>query len=232
MVLVLVGDLLAQSGDTPPARPPATPAVDEVAALADLTALGNRHRAVNVLTASYVQRRTSAILQEPLVTRGQLAFRRRPGCVVFRTEQPRPTVVRLDEQTYQVFRPERKRLERFLLESPELPRSLFLAFTADVEVLRRDYQVTGFERHGEGQVLHTITLEPKLAAIKQRLHQLRITLDGKTLRLHAVAYRDAAKDLVEIELDELTLDPKVAPAFDLVIPPDTEIMEHAAKKPG
>ena len=47
--------------------------------------------------------------------------------VVFFASEPRPSVVRLAETVYEVHRPQRKQLERFHLDGPELARGLFAA---------------------------------------------------------------------------------------------------------
>lgn len=229
--------------DQDPAGRPPVGAEDRALALRDLRALAERHRGVKVLTAHYVQRRTTKLLKEPLVTEGELAFRRSPGTILFRTAPPRPAEVRLDERIYEVHRPQRRRLERFALPSPELPRALFAALGGDAEALAQDFAVVAFERipapadttgtAGAGEPTerigerHRIALAPRDEAVRERMQDLVLVLDADDAHLRSVAYRDPAGDLVQIELSSIEFDPEVLPSFVIEVPPGTQVVEHA-----
>jgi 2-polyprenyl-6-methoxyphenol hydroxylase-like FAD-dependent oxidoreductase len=186
-------------------------------------------RKVQVLVADYVQRRTTELSKEPLVSRGEFLFVREPACVVFRATTPRVSVVRLQETIYEVYRPQKKQLERFHLEGPELAEALFAAIGGDLEVLRRNFAIQDcVEDPVAGRV--SIRLAPRTALVKERLAQLIITVRSKDGILCAVAYRDSAGDLVEIELQEPRPNPPDAPSASFDVPKDTTIVEHAAPK--
>lgn len=93
-----------------------------------LDALIATQRDMAQMTADYVQYRSSKLLTKPLESRGRLAFRREPGCVVFRVTSPRESVVRLDTENYEVWHPDRNRLERFVLPSTSMVAS-YLRFS-------------------------------------------------------------------------------------------------------
>jgi hypothetical protein len=116
---------------------------------------------------------------------------REPACVVFRATTPRVSVVRLQGRTYEVYRPQRKQLERFHLEGPELAEALFAAIGGDLEVLRRNFAIQEcVEDPGAGRT--SIRLAPRTALVQERLRQLIITVRSKDGILCAVAYRDGA----------------------------------------
>jgi hypothetical protein len=94
------------------------PTVDLPRARAAMKALAERHKDLDTLRAQYRQERSSVLTKEPLVSTGTLLFRREPGCLVFRVQKPEPAVILLDERRYQVWRPEQKQLERFVLAGP------------------------------------------------------------------------------------------------------------------
>jgi len=205
------------------------PAVDAaVIARADklLESHAEQSKKVRVLVASYVQRRTTELSKDPLVSRGEFLFVREPACVVFRATTPRVSVVRLQGRTYEVYRPLRKQLERFHLEGPELAEALFAAIGGDLEVLRRNFAIQEcVEDPGAGRT--SIRLAPRTALVQERLRQLIITVRSKDGILCAVAYRDGAGDLVEIELQEPRPNPPDPPSAAFEIPKDTTIVEHA-----
>jgi hypothetical protein len=184
---------------------------------------------VQVLVANYVQRRTTELSKEPLQSRGEFLFVREPACVVFRAATPRVSVVRLQGTIYEVYRPQKKQLERFHLDGPELAEALFAAIGGDLEVLRRNFAIQDcVEDPVAGRA--SIRLSPRTALVKERLAQLIITVRSKDGILCAVAYRDSAGDLVEIELQEPRPNPPDAPSASFDVPKDTTIVEHEPPK--
>lgn len=214
-----------QSGEPVPA------AAEQVArATTLLRAHGERCRAAKVVLADYVQRRTTALLKEPLVSKGQFLFVRQPAAVLFFAKEPRQSVVRLSATTYEVHRPQKQQLERFHLDGPELAEGLFAAVGGDAERLLRDFVVVACA-DGAAAGTAVVRLVAKAPAVRERLQELLVTVRAKEAELVAVAYRDHAGDLVEIELHGVQLDPPAAPAAVLEIPPGTTIVEHRATKP-
>jgi hypothetical protein len=228
---VVMATLMAQEPKPAPSQAP-TPAdaAQQERAATLLRAHAERSRAVKVLLAEFVQRRTTALAKEPLTSRGEFQFVREPGVVVFRTKEPRASVARLTATTYEVHRPQKKQLERFVLDGPELAQGLFAAVGGDAERLLRDFVVVACTDAGSERDLAKVQLAPKDAAMRERLRELVITLRTKDAGLAAVAYRDGGGDLIEIELSALRLDPKDAPSPALDVPEGTAVVEHAAKK--
>jgi hypothetical protein len=205
---------------------------DAVRAEADalLRRHAERHRKGKVLVADYVQRRTTSLAKEPLVSSGRLLFVRDPACVLFRGEKPRPSVVRLTATTYEVHRPHRQQLERFHLEGPDLSTGLFAAIGGDANRLAGDYELLGCAPPVPESPLRRIRLRPRDESMRQRLSELAITVAAKDGALTAIAYRDAAGDLVEIELRAVEWDPEPAPSAELDVPRGTKVIEHRAAK--
>ncbi len=220
--LALAAAALAQTTSEPPVDPAVVARADKL-----LAAHAEQSRGVKVLVASYVQRRTTTLSKEPLVSRGEFLFVREPACVVFRATTPRVSVVRLLATTYEVWRPQRKQLERFQLEGPELAQGLFAAIGGDVERLRRDFTVRGCDDDPTDAARTRIRLVPRAANVRERLQELIVTVRSKDGGLCAVAYRDAGGDLVEIELHDPRRNPPDAPPATLEVPKDTTIVEHA-----
>lgn len=227
--------LAAASAQPPPPPAPQAPPLDRAqqeraAALLDLHAA--RSRGVAVLVADYVQRRTTALAKEPLESRGEFLFVRDPAVVVFRATAPRQSVTRLSAATYEVWRPQKKQLERFHLDGPELANGLFAALGGDAAALRAGFDIAACTDDPPPAERVRLRLVPKAAAVRARLQELEIVLRGKDAQLAAVAYRDAAGDRIEIELNAVRIDPKDPPPAALDVPADATVVEHRAKGTG
>ncbi len=192
-----------------------------------LRAHAARCKDVKVVLADFVQRRTTALVKEPLVSKGEFLFVREPAAVVFFAREPRLSTVRLTATTYEVYRPQKQQLERFFLDGPELATGLFAAVGGDAERLVRDFVVAACRDSADGATV-AVRLVAKDEAVRARVAELIVTLHAKSGELASVAYRDGSGDLVEIELRALRIDPKSAPSAVLEVPAGTAIVEHAA----
>lgn len=166
-----------------PSGKPSTPEIGDEArkqAVALLQSHARASRAVDVLTADYEQLRTTSLSTKPLRSSGRFTFVRRPACVLFRASKPRRSIVRLTASKYEVYRPSRKRLERFPLRGADLAGGLFAAIGGDAERLLREFDVVGFEAPepaaAGGAAQSVIRLRPRAKATRERLRELVITL--------------------------------------------------------
>ncbi|MFK7742907.1 MAG: outer membrane lipoprotein carrier protein LolA [Planctomycetota bacterium] len=209
--------------------------------LAVLRRHAERSRGVKVLAADYVQRRTTSLRKRPLVSSGAFLFASQPGCVVFRATKPRVSTVRLTATSYEVFRPSRKRLERFRLDAPELSEGLFAALRGDAQRLERDFELVGCtsvelpakpaQEAGLAGIKSGVrlVLVPKVAAVRERLRDLELTFVGDGEQLRSIAYCDRAGDRVEIELRKQRQNPADAPSAKLAVPEGTRVLEHGPR---
>ncbi|MCB9877338.1 MAG: outer membrane lipoprotein carrier protein LolA [Planctomycetes bacterium] len=195
-------------------------------------------RDVAVLVADYVQRRTTELSPRPLVSSGEFLFVAKPAAVVFRASKPRPSVVRLTADCYEVYRPNQRRLERFRLGGPQLAVGLFAAVAGDDEQLLRDFCIAGCadvpRREGEPErpARVAVRLLPRRDEVGRHLRELVITFARAEARLCAISYRDASGDLVAIELRDLRADPENPPSADLGLPDGVQVVEHAPPPPA
>lgn len=236
----LAADVVAQQPKGEPLPPQEKPAVtdqQQARAVELLRGHAKASKSVQVLVADYVQTRTTALSKRPLRSSGGFLFRRKPACVVFRAKKPRTSIVRLTEELYEVFRPSRKRLERFTLQGPDLSLGLFAAVGGDADRLLKEFDVTGLSVGKQpavtGSETAVISLEPKGIEVRERLRELVVTFaviagakGGPNVALRSVAYRDHSGDLVVIELRNVRSNPKDAPSVAFDVPEDTRIIEH------
>ena len=206
----------------------AVPQQDEPAREA-IRKLSERFRDVKTLSARVTQKRKSALLETPIVSSGTLCYRRDPARLVFRMTEPRITEIHLDRTSYQVYRPDEKRLERMDFEGDSSAAKLFLVFEPKPEEIGKGFAVRSGEAKDGALEVH---LEPTDETVRKRLKKLSLTIaaDG-TLR--RIAVTDGDGDDVEFELSELKADPDLpAETFELRVPEGTRVLRHAVKEGG
>lgn len=239
--LLMVASVLAQQPkpvvQPKPSEVPKITKAERERAIELLQRHGEQSKSVLTLVADYVQRRTTTLSKRPLVSSGRFLFVKKPAAVVFRAAKPRPSVVRLTADVYEVYRPRRKRLERFHLDGPELSRGLFAAVSGNAGQLLKDFDVAQLRAHKltgkpDSPAAFSIRLVPKTEVMKKRLPELTVTLTPPTrqsehgIALRAVSYRDRSGDLIEVTLHELRVNPKAAPSAAIDVPKDAKVIEH------
>ncbi len=189
-------------------------------------------RKVEQMTANYVQYRSSPLTKKPLTSKGTLAFRRAPGCVVFRVTEPRVSVIRLDTAHYEVWHPDKARLERFVLPSDEMPRLLFDALAPTTTSLEKGFVVESCTAVAGVATQREITLVPTDVKTKRVAAKITITLDTQGPRLCAFGYRDPRGGDVRVELSELKLAEKADDKlFALDVPAETKVSVQQIPEP-
>lgn len=192
--------------------------------------LAERQRDVKTMRSSYVQERRSALLSEPLVSKGNFLWRKDPGCVVFEVSEPKHARIRLDATSYQVFRPDEKQAERFEFASNDLGKALLHSLSPNPGELQKGFEVESFtEKDGHADV----ALAPLSEKMKEFLTAFRLRVREADLVLEEIAYTDGQGDEVKITIERLERDPALdAAAFDAALPPGTELLVHRVEKKG
>ncbi len=198
-----------------------------------LQRLAKAHAEVAHITASYVQRRTTKLVKKPLESSGAMAFRREPGCVVFRVAAPRVAVIRLDTRHYEVYRPEQARLERFVLPSDEMPRLLFDALALTETKLKERFAIAGSEPVADRAGVRRVRLVPTDKKTRGVAAQVSLYIDAATGRLCGFGYTDPRGDVVEVELSDVqTPKEPAAETFELKVPEGTRVIEQKIPEPA
>jgi outer membrane lipoprotein-sorting protein len=183
----------------------------------DLRKLAERMRDVRTLSCAVRQVRKTALVERPLVSSGAMLYRREPGRLVFRLTEPRASEIHMDRATYQVYRPEEKRLERIEFEDDALTGQLLSIFEPKPEAMGKSFKMS---KSGD-----EILLEPLDEKVKKRLASLALTLkDGQLSRIR---YTQADGDEVTFEMSDVKLDPELpSTAFELKVPEGTRVLVH------
>lgn len=184
-----------------------------------LQKLADSLKSARTLAASFKQVRRSALLDEPIVSRGRLAWRREPEALAFLITEPSRSEVRFEKGMYTVYRPDEKQVERFELEDDSMTRALFAAFTPDVARIEAFAKVSLDDRK-------RVVLEPKDPKSRKLFSGIALGV-GPDGGLRGITLREADGDEVEFELTDVVLNAEVpADTFALKTPPGVRVLTH------
>jgi outer membrane lipoprotein-sorting protein len=205
--------------------PQETPA--DAAANAALRKLAARMKEARTLTAAVVQSRKTELLDQPIVSSGSMAYRREPAQLFFRLTEPRRAEILLDRTSYQVYRPDEKRLERIDFEGEDVTSRILMVFEPKTEEVGKAFKVTGGEsRDGRIEVI----LEASDERVRKRMKKIVLTVAEADGTLSRVAYTDAEGDEVRFDLSQVVVNPDLPPdAFALRIPEGTRVLRRTVK---
>ena len=204
------------------------PAGDEDAREA-LKKLADQFRDARTISARVVQQRRTELLDQPMRSSGTMIYRREPARLVFRMSEPKQTEIHLDRLSYQVYRSDEKRLERFDFEDDALSGRLLMIFEPKPEELGKTFLlVAGPKREGELE----IRLEPRDDKVRGHLKKLVLTVALPGGMLRRIDYMDAEGDEIRFDLSEVTVNPVLAAElFELKVPEGTRVLRHKARIP-
>src|SRR5690349_10016741 len=84
----------------------------DAAAKAAFKKIAEKFKDMRTLSAKVVQQRRTELLDKTLLSSGTMYYRREPARLVFLLNEPRKAEIHMDRTSYQVYRPDEKRLER------------------------------------------------------------------------------------------------------------------------
>jgi outer membrane lipoprotein-sorting protein len=205
----------------PQDRPP------DGAADAALKKLAAKMRDAKTLTALVVQSRKTELLDKPIVSSGSMAYRRDPAQLVFRLTEPRRAEILLDKSSYQVYRPDERRLERIDFEGDDVTSRILMVFEPKSEEVGKAFRVTGRDSR-EGRI--DVVLEASDDRVRKRMKQIILTVAESDGALSRIVYTDADGDEVRFDLSQVVVNPDLPPdAFSLKVPEGTRILRRTVK---
>jgi outer membrane lipoprotein-sorting protein len=209
-----------------PARAQET-AADE-AAKAALKKLAAKLKEVRTLSAGVTQSRRTELLDKPIVSSGTLAYRREPAQLVFHLSEPRRAEILLDKASYQVYRPEEKRLERIDFEGEDVTGKILMVFEPKAEEIGKSFTIRGGDSR-DGRI--EVQLESSDERFRKRMKKIVLTIGEADGTLHRIAYTDADGDEVQFELSQVVLNPDLpADTFLLKIPEGTRVLRRTVRQ--
>jgi outer membrane lipoprotein-sorting protein len=180
------------------------------------------------MTCAIRQVRKTALVEQPLVSSGTMAYRREPGRLVFRLTEPRTSEIHMDRTAYQVYRPDEKRLERLEFEDDALTGQLLTLFEPKPEAVGKAFTVKRVDAPA-GRI--ELRFDPVDEKVKKRVASISMTLDEADASIRRLRYVQADGDEVTFELSDVRLNPGLpADAFELKLPEGTRVLTHKVPK--
>jgi outer membrane lipoprotein-sorting protein len=198
------------------------------AAKAALRKLAERFREARTLSARVTQNRRTELLEKPLVSSGMMYYRRDPARLVFRLTEPRKAEIHMDRTSYQVYRPDEKRLERTEFENDEVTGKILMVFEPKPDDLGRTFTIRGGESK-DGRI--EVHLEPADEKVRRRLRRVSLTIAEADGALKRLSYFDADGDEVTLDLADVAINPDLASdLFTLQVPEGTRVLRRTVRK--
>lgn len=198
-------------------------AADETAKAA-LQKLAARMKEARTLSAKVVQSRRTELLDKPIVSSGTMYYRRDPARLVFHLTEPRKAEIHLDKGSYQVYRPEEKRLERIDFESEDVTTRILMVFEPRTEEIGKAFQIRGGEQK-DGRI--EVRLDSSDEKFRKRMKRISLTIGVADGTLSRIAYTDAEGDEVQFDLSEVAVNPELsADLFTLKVPEGTRVLRR------
>jgi len=203
------------------------PAAD-AAAKAAFQKLAEKFKGVKTLSAKVVQHRRTELLDKPVTSSGTMYYRRDPARLVFHMTEPRKSEIHLDRTTYQVYRPDEKRVERTDFTTEDVSTKILMVFEPKPEEIGKAFTIRGGEsRDGEIEV----RMESSDEKVRKRLQKVSLTIVEADGTLRRISYVDGEGDEVRFDLAEVAINPELAPdLFTLKIPEGTRVLRRTLDK--
>ena len=200
----------------------------DAAAKAALRKLADRFKEARTLSARVTQSRKTELLDKPLLSQGLMYYRRDPARLVFLLTVPRKAVVHMDRTSYQVYRPDEKRLERTDFENDDVTGKILMVFEPKPDDLGKAFAIRGGDSK-DGLV--EVRLEPSDEKVRKRLQRVSLTIAEADGALRRLSYFDAEGDEVTLELADVAINPDLAPElFTLQVPEETRVIRRTVRK--
>lgn len=187
---------------------------------------------VHSWSADLIQTRSLKSLTQPLKKHGHVWFAA-PNRFRWELGSPAETIAVRGADELEVIYPRLKRVERFRLSGNEAgPWKDALAlleagFPRSAAELQAQYNI--LEQAAEGEVVR-LTLQPKSAAARRMMPQIKIEFDPKDYTLRATELQFVDGSVMRNDFTNPTINPPIAPdQFSPAIPPDYKIVEPLKK---
>lgn len=163
-----------------------------------------QQRSMRSLRAEFTQTKSSALLLEPVESRGKFTFRA-PDTVRWDYAAPESMVVLLADNTLTTFVPGSQRAEAVKLSSRHRRFVAVLAGTQPLDDLSENFTMTLSDAGGDTP--YRLTLVPSQSVIRRKLSSVVLEVDRTLLLPVVVEYNEADGDSTRYEFRRLELNP-------------------------
>lgn len=203
LLALLLGLLAAVAAATSPAD-----SIDALEGSAKLDALISRvvesQNAIRTLRAEFVQYKSSAMLLDPVESKGEFLFKA-PDQVRWDYLAPDAMVVLFADDMVTTFHPAQDRAERIKVSKKQRRFVRVLAGTQPLDDLREHFSLRLADPGGRAHYL--LTLKPIGNLLKKKLHSVEIEIDRSLYLPVVIKYNEADGDSTRYEFKNLTINP-------------------------
>ena len=196
----------------------------KVRALVDLVV--ERQRALGTLHSDFTLEKSSALLLEPVVSKGEFLFMT-PDRVRWNYTEPAPMVVVFSGDTLTTYHPEEGAAQ--VVKIPHKHRRFVrvLAGTQPLDELQAQFRMALSDKGGDEP--YRLTLTPIHRTLKRKLESVRLEVDRTLLLPTAVEYLEADGDTTRYEFSAMKIDVEIDPElFSLEFGEDVRVEEIEA----
>jgi outer membrane lipoprotein-sorting protein len=200
-------------------------AQSDEAATAALKKLSEKMREARTLSARVVQTRRTELTDKPITSSGRMYYRRDPARLVFHLTEPRKAEIHMDRTSYQVFRPDEKRLERTDFGNEDVTGKILMMFEPKADELGKTFAIRGGEKK-DGRI--EVRLESSDEKVRKRLRKIVLTIGEADGALRSLSYTDGEGDDVTFDLSDVEINSALAPdLFALKVPEGTRVLRNS-----
>lgn len=198
------------------------------AAKAALRKLSATMKDARTLSARVVQSRRTELTEKPITSSGRMYYRRDPARLVFHLAEPRKAEIHMDRSSYQVYRPDEKRLERTDFGREDVSAKILMVFEPKPDELGKAFAIRGGASK-DGRL--EVTLEASDERVRKRLRKIVLTVGEADGALRSISYTDGEGDEVRFDLTDVVVNPDLAAdLFVLKVPEGTRVLRQALPK--
>lgn len=187
-----------------------------------------RTRNVRDLSADFEQEKFTAMLEQPLVSRGTV--RLRGSVMLWKTQSPEPTVMRIDPNSIQIYYPNQKTLEVYPTE--QKLASLVASPLPRLEVLEKYFTFSELplKQMGQSDESRFLALQLKpLGELSQHVKSVRVLLETRTGFIIRMEMTDTDQDRTVLTFSHIKTNTGVrAPSVQLDLPKDVKVTHPLA----
>jgi outer membrane lipoprotein-sorting protein len=196
----------------------------DTAAKAAFQKLSERFKGVRLLSAKVVQNRRTELLDKPVTSTGIMYYRREPAKLVFHMTEPRKAEIHMDKSSYQVYRPDEKRVERTDFGGEDVTSKILMVFEPKPDEVGKAFTIRGGESR-DGQI--EVRLESSDERVRKRLRKVALTIVEADGALKRISYVDGEGDELRFDLTDVAINPELSPdLFTLKVPEGTRVLRH------
>jgi outer membrane lipoprotein carrier protein len=200
-------------------------AAADAAAKAAFQKLADKFKGVRTLSAKVVQNRRTELLDKPVTSTGSMYYRRDPAKLVFHMSEPRKAEIHMDRTSYQVYRPDEKRVERTDFGGEDVTSKILMVFEPKPDEVGKAFTIRGSESR-DGQI--EVRLESSDEKVRKRLRKVTLTIVEADGALKRISYVDGEGDEVQFDLADVVINPELSPdLFTLKVPEGTRVLRHS-----